>query len=106
MDNRGTSSVGFDVVVIVGVVSVIAYLTYRVVGVLHYKWNWAEIPQYFFRYDAEEGRWVANLLVQGFLTTVRLAIWATVLAFVIRPCHGFLPGQPHPVPAVGCALLR
>ena len=72
-----------DVVVIVGVLSVIAYLTYRVVGVLHYKWNWAEIPQYFFRYDAEERRWVANLLVQGFLTTVRLAIWATVLAFVI-----------------------
>ena len=78
-----------DVVVIVGVVSVIAYLTYRVVGVLHYKWNWAEIPQYFFRYDAEEGRWVANLLVQGFLTTVRLAIWATVLAFIIGLVMGF-----------------
>ena len=34
-----------DILVIVGVLSVVVYLTYRVVGVLHYKWNWVEIPQ-------------------------------------------------------------
>ena len=72
-----------DVVVTCAVLGAVSYITYRAVGVLRYDWNWGEIPQYFFRYDEVEERWVSNLLIQGFLTTARLAIWAAVLASVI-----------------------
>ena len=59
------------------------YLTYRIQASLHYQWNWKVIPQYLFRFDAEAGRWIPNLLVEGLLTTLRLSIWSTVLATII-----------------------
>ena len=47
---------------------------------LSYHWNWSAIPQYFFRYDPDAGNWKQNVLVEGFLTTVRLSIWTTLFA--------------------------
>ncbi len=46
-------------------------------------WNWAAMPQFLFRYDADEGRWVANYLVEGLLTTLRLSVWSGLLALVL-----------------------
>jgi len=69
---------------------VIAYLAYRITVVLHYRWNWSVIPQYFFRYDPEEGRWVTNLLMEGFLTTIRLSVWTTILALPLGMTMGLL----------------
>jgi polar amino acid transport system permease protein len=60
-----------------------AYTLYRVNRVVHYRWDWAAIPQYLVRYDAESGRWVTNLLLQGFFTTIRLSVWGTILALAI-----------------------
>ena len=48
---------------------------------LHYRWNWAPIPNWIVRWDAERG-WVANLLLQGLLNTLRLSVWGMVLATV------------------------
>jgi polar amino acid transport system permease protein len=59
------------------------YIVYRVTVGLHYKWDWAAIPQYLFRYDEERRQWVPNLLMQGLFTTVRLSVWGTILATVI-----------------------
>lgn len=64
------------------------YLYYRVRAGLHYHWEWAAIPQYLFRYDSEQGRWVANLLVQGLFTTIRLSVWSMVLATFIGTVMG------------------
>ena len=61
----------------------IAFLTYRIQTVLNYKWNWGVIPHYIMRWDEEEQRWVANLLMQGFLTTLRLTLWGSVFALFI-----------------------
>jgi polar amino acid transport system permease protein len=47
--------------------------------VLNYRWNWAPIPNWIIRWDAERG-WVANLLLQGLLNTLRLALWGMLLA--------------------------
>lgn len=69
--------------IVIAVVLAGAYFTYRIQGSLHYQWNWAAIPQYLFRFDAELGRWIPNLLIEGLLTTLRLSIWSTVLATVI-----------------------
>ncbi|NQS71500.1 MAG: amino acid ABC transporter permease [Desulfobulbaceae bacterium] len=61
---------------------VLAFLGYRVSVQLNYQWNWGAIPQFLFRYDAESGRWMANYLTQGLLTTLRLSLWASLLALV------------------------
>jgi len=66
------------VVVLIGI-----YMAYRVQGILHYRWNWGAIPQYLFRFDTDSGRWLPNLLVLGLFTTLRLSIWATLLATMI-----------------------
>ncbi|MGE4403467.1 MAG: amino acid ABC transporter permease [Desulfobulbus sp.] len=56
------------------------FVLYRITQRLNYNWNWGVIPQFLFRYDAEQHRWVANYLIQGLLTTVRLSLWAGLLA--------------------------
>ena len=55
---------------------------------LRYNWNWPVVLGFVFRWDAEQGRWVANLLVQGFLMTLRLAFWGIVLAAPIGVLMG------------------
>ena len=65
------------------------YIFYRIKVGLHYKWNWEIIPQYLFRYDPEREKWVPNLLMQGFFTTIRLSIWGTFFAMIIGTVMGF-----------------
>lgn len=59
------------------------YVVYKLKVGVNYKWNWAAMPQFFFRYDPEVEKWVPNILVQGFFTTLRLSIWATIFATFI-----------------------
>jgi len=78
-----------DAVVAVLILAIAGYILYRITIGLHYKWNWSAIPQYLFRQDQTTGQWTANLLMQGLLTTIRLSIWATLLATVIGTIAGF-----------------
>jgi polar amino acid transport system permease protein len=59
------------------------YIAYKIKVGLSYNWNWQAMPQYFFRYDPESKKWVMNILMQGFLTTIRLSFWATIAATII-----------------------
>ena len=59
-----------------------AYVWIQIDGRLNYVWRWEIIPAYMFRFDEAEGRWVANLFVTGFLTTLRICIYASVLALI------------------------
>lgn len=61
----------------------VGYVFYRAQFNFHYNWNWQLIPGYLIRQDAESGRWVLNLLGQGFLATVRLTVWGGLLAALI-----------------------
>jgi polar amino acid transport system permease protein len=54
---------------------------YRVQTVLNYRWSWSQIPNYLIRYDPDRG-WVANLLLQGLFTTLRLSLWSMILAAI------------------------
>ena len=78
-----------DLVVSVLILAGVIYLSHKIRVGLNYKWNWQAIPQYFFRYDQERGRWVANLIMQGFFTTIRLSVWGTVLATLLGTIVGF-----------------
>ena len=68
----------------------LGYITYRVSVGLHYHWNWGIIPNYLFRWDEEKGRWVSNILLHGFFTTIRLSIWSILIATVIGVVMGIL----------------
>jgi polar amino acid transport system permease protein len=78
-----------DLVITALILAGAIYLSYKIRIGLNYRWNWQAIPQYFFRYDPERGTWVANLIVQGLFTTIRLSIWGTVLATVFGTIVGF-----------------
>ena len=65
----------------------IAFVVFRAQTVLNYRWNWAPIPNYVLRWDGERG-WVANLLLQGLLTTLRLSLWSMVLALLFGMAIG------------------
>ncbi len=76
------SSLLLDAVLLVLLAAAVGFVGYRITVGLHYTWNWALIPQYIIRYDEESGHWVANYLLQGLLTTVRLSLWSGALALV------------------------
>lgn len=69
-----------DILIGLVVVTALFFLFNRIQEGLHYKWNWQAIGTYLFRYDPARESWVPNLLMQGFFTTIRLSLWATVLA--------------------------
>lgn len=71
------------------VAALIIYSVYRVNDVLVYNWDWSRVLSFFIRFDADSGRYVANLLYTGLLTTLRLAVWATVLATIIGVVMGY-----------------
>lgn len=65
-----------------------AVIWWRISGSLNYKWQWGRIPNYIVRWDAEGGRWVANILLQGLITTIRVSIYASVLAVILGTILG------------------
>lgn len=56
----------------------------------HYRWNWSAIPQYLFRWDVPSEKWVPGMLMQGVFTTVRISIWATLLALILGTFTGLM----------------
>ncbi len=81
--NRRLKITLVDVVIILSLAAATAWIFHRIWVDLSYRWHWAVIPQYLFRYDQVQGRWVPNLLIQGFLTTIKLSIWSTLFATLI-----------------------
>ena len=72
-----------DAALLVLLAALCAYVGLRIEGTLNYDWRWEIIPNYLVRFDDESGRWVANLLVQGLATTVRISIYSGLLAAVL-----------------------
>ena len=71
-----------DVVIIVLCIAFGVYVYYRIKYGLEYKGNWAVIPRFLFRRDQETGRLVPNFLMHGLITTLKLSIWAVILATI------------------------
>lgn len=80
---RRRSFTPLDAVLLILLCCAAGFVVYRITARLQYTWNWAVIPQFLFRYDQESGQWVANYLVQGLLTTVRLSLWGGLLALIL-----------------------
>ncbi|WP_417601775.1 amino acid ABC transporter permease [Pararhodobacter oceanensis] len=78
-----------DMLVFGAVLGLVAFTLYRINGVLVYNWEWSRVLGYVLRYDDETGQFVANLLLHGLATTLRLAVWATILASIVGVVMGF-----------------
>lgn len=79
-----------DVVILAAVVTLLAFIVYRVEAVLNYRWDWSFLPGYLIRWEVEQQRWAANILMQGLFTTIRLAIWSIILAALIGTVLGVM----------------
>lgn len=77
-----------DALILAVVFGLIGYVLHRAQSHFHYNWDWRLIPGYFARYDSTRGGWVLNLLGQGLLVTVRLALWGGLLAALIGGVMG------------------
>lgn len=71
------------------VLGIAGFVLWRINAVLVYNWDWPRVLNFVLRYDAATGTWVANLLLQGLFTTVRLAFWGTVLAALLGLLMGW-----------------
>ena len=88
MINQKTKFTTIDLILSLLLLSAVIYTVYKLHIGFSYKWNWGAIPQFFLRYDAESENWVPNILLQGFFTTIRLSIWATIFATLIGAAMG------------------
>lgn len=89
--NQIKRSVGvLDVIILGIVIAICAYVYYRVDTVLAYDWEWDFLPGYFIREDESTGAWVANILLIGLTTTIRLAIWSMLLAAILGAILGVM----------------
>ena len=79
---------GLDLGLVGAVAAVVTYLVWRAEAVVKYRWNWGLVAPYIIRYDETQHRWVANLLLQGLLETIRIAIWAGLFALIIGVVMG------------------
>lgn len=79
-----------DFVIMAVALAFLGFIVYRVDSVLNYRWNWSSVLPYLAYYDEEEGRWVANLLLEGLLTSVRLAVYGIVISTAIGVVMGYM----------------
>ena len=88
MFNQKSKFTTIDLILSLLLLSAVIYTVYKLHIGFSYKWNWGAIPQYFLRYDTATENWVPNILLQGFFTTIRLSIWATIFATLIGAAMG------------------
>jgi polar amino acid transport system permease protein len=83
-----------DVLLLLVTAGFLTYLGYRLFFALNYRWNWGIIATYLVRFDAETGRWTANVLLEGFITTIKLSLWGTIIALLFGLAIGLLRLSP------------
>jgi polar amino acid transport system permease protein len=64
------------------------FVVLRIEGALIYDWRWELIPNYILRYREDRGEWFANLLLQGLFATIRISLYASVLAVILGTILG------------------
>lgn len=77
-----------DTLLVLAVAGALAYFAWKTATVFKYRWDWSTIWPFIYRQEAGTGRWVPNLLVEGFLTTIRLALWGILLAGILGTLMG------------------
>lgn len=84
-----------DILILGSILCLISYVVYRLFFSLNYNWNWSIIPTYLIRYDPEQQSWSANILLEGFFTTIKLSIWSTFFAVILGVAIGLMRISPR-----------
>ncbi|MBU3737881.1 MAG: amino acid ABC transporter permease [Rhodoferax sp.] len=77
-----------DTVLLALVLGAVGFFAWKTNVVFNYRWDWSTVWPFVFRFDAPSDRWVPNILVEGFLTTVRLAVWGILISGIIGTLMG------------------
>ncbi len=78
----------YDWLILAILAGVSGYLAARIGGALNYDWRWELIPDYIIRYREDRNEWFANLLLQGLFATIRISIYASILAVILGTILG------------------
>ncbi len=77
-----------DIILIFLCIGAGIYIYYRINYRLEYKGDWSAIPQYLIHHDPETGRLAPNFLMDGLIVTLKLSIWAAILATILGIVFG------------------
>jgi len=92
MPTRARWSV-LDALILGVLAALLAWVSWRVNSVFHYRWDWSSVWPFLIRTDPVTGQWAPNLLLQGLATTIRLTLWGMLLAVVIGTVMGWARAQ-------------
>jgi polar amino acid transport system permease protein len=87
-----------DAVALTVIALLLLFVVWRTSAVLDYRWNWSAVWPFVFKTDPKTGAWQPNLIVQGLLTTLRLAVWGIVLAGIIGVAMGVMRASKRLLP--------
>jgi len=71
-----------DWLILATLAGITGYVALTIQGTLNYNWRWELIPDYILRYREDRQEWFANLLLQGLFATIRISIYASILAVI------------------------
>lgn len=77
-----------DWLVLAVVLAFFGYIWWKIEGTLNYNWRWHLIPNYILRFHTEREEWFANVLLQGLIATIRISIYASILAVILGTILG------------------
>lgn len=92
---RKKSLTPLDILVLALVIAFLIFLCYRLFFALNYRWNWSIIPTYLVHIDPKSGNWSPNILLDGFITTLKLSFWGMLLAVFLGFGAGLLRVSPR-----------
>jgi polar amino acid transport system permease protein len=64
-------------------------------GAFSYRWDWGSVWPYFVKTDSVTGQWAPNLLLQGLMCTLRLALWGMLMATWVGLIAGWMRNHPR-----------
>ena len=77
-----------DVVILFVLITFFGYVLVQIDGTLNYKWRWERVPNFVVSWHSKREEWIANLLLQGLLATIRISLYASVLALILGTILG------------------
>lgn len=77
-----------DAVVLAAVAGFTVFIVRRVESVLNYSWDWGMVMPFFVYVDRQTGEWALNLMIEGLIMTMRLAVYGIIASAVIGVVMG------------------
>lgn len=77
-----------DWVILFALIAFFGYIWFTIEGRLNYVWRWHLIPNYIVGWHTTREEYFANLLLQGLVATIRISIYASILALILGTILG------------------